>query len=204
MVAQNPMIHGVLWNSKIRSFRCTYIFCTNYDWLFAAISRKDKKWAIFNILMTTNPEVNITRQVTPFLSPTLWPLSIAIFHSLGEICKCIWKIVFSYFRERHGSLDSGLPLARCSRLKIQNIFLLTQQLFWYFYTQSIATFHFCILRIAPHPLCITLWSVKFTFNLKSFFYRKVAKHLVHNMFCFQFDTNLAPILWPQSAIPKLL
>ena len=43
------------------------IFCPNCDWFLAAISRKNKKWAIFDILLTTTTGVNMTtRLMIPF------------------------------------------------------------------------------------------------------------------------------------------
>ena len=54
------------------------------------------------------------------------------------------------------------------------------------------------------PLCIIFWSVKFTYfhakddtfkpaNIEIFFLQNI--FVIPNMFCFQFDTNLAPIPW---------
>ena len=37
-------------------------------------------------------------------------------HSLGEIFKCIWKILFRSFRKCYGLLSSELPLARKCRI----------------------------------------------------------------------------------------
>ena len=48
---------------------------------FAAICRKYKKWAIFDILMTITLGVSIiSRQMIPFFSCILWALSVGIFH----------------------------------------------------------------------------------------------------------------------------
>ena len=79
------------------------IFCPNCGWLFAVISRKVEKRAIFDILMTTTPRVNIiTRQVTLIFSSSLWDLSTGIFHF------CI---------SRPSKLNSiFLPFALCSGL----------------------------------------------------------------------------------------
>ena len=47
----------------------------NCDWHFVAISRKYKKWAITDNLMTIPLGVNmITKQMIPFFSSTLWVL----------------------------------------------------------------------------------------------------------------------------------
>ena len=65
----------------IEIFQWLVKFYSNCDWFFAVISRKYKKWAICDILITTNLGVNtITRQMTPFFSSILWFLSIGIFH----------------------------------------------------------------------------------------------------------------------------
>ena len=50
-----------------------------------------------------------------------------ISHNLGKIFKCIWKILFSPFRECYVLLGSELPLARCQPLKIQGFSIL---FFW--------------------------------------------------------------------------
>ena len=62
-------------------------------------------------------------------------------------------------------------------------------------------------------LYIMFWSVKCTFtwqrrlfksvNIDVFFLHKVRKHLVHNMFSFQFDSNLAPIPWAMTSLKCL-
>ena len=76
-----PLAISFSKRNSIRSFRCTYIFCSNCDWFFTVISRKYTKRAIFDILMNKTPEVNmIARQMTPFFSSTLWALSAGIFH----------------------------------------------------------------------------------------------------------------------------
>ena len=51
-------------------------------WLiFHCHQQKIQKKSIFDILMTITLAVNmITRQMTPFFSPTLWALSVGIFH----------------------------------------------------------------------------------------------------------------------------
>ena len=48
--------------------------------IFAVMSRKYKKLAIFDILMTVTLGVNITRRLAPFFSSTLLALSVNIFH----------------------------------------------------------------------------------------------------------------------------
>ena len=46
----------------------------------AVISKKHKKWAIFDISMVKTPTVNIIRQMMPFSISTLWTLFILIFN----------------------------------------------------------------------------------------------------------------------------
>ena len=92
MVAQNPRIHSIFLESyigSIRSFRSKWIYCPNCDWFFAGISRKYKKWAIFDILIIVTREVNmITRKMTPFFS----------IYSLSPICLCISFLHFKTFK----------------------------------------------------------------------------------------------------------
>ena len=74
-------------------------------------------------------------------------------HSLDNMCKCIWKILFRSFKQCYGLLGSELPLARCQPLKIQDL-----GLFWWrssFFDISILS----ILRtVTPKPINHTiLW-----------------------------------------------
>ena len=92
-VTSKPHNHTFFWKNLIRSFMCSKIFCLNCDWCFAVISRKYKKWAIFDIFVTVTLTVNmIDRQMIPAFSSTLWAISVGIFYF------CIsssWKFNFT-------------------------------------------------------------------------------------------------------------
>ena len=75
MVAQNP-INPWHFLKELNA-----IFSPNCDWCFAVISRKCKKWEIFDILITMIEGVKMTtRQMIPFFSSTFWAVFPGIFH----------------------------------------------------------------------------------------------------------------------------
>ena len=104
-VTPEPISHTIFWKNSVRSFGCTKTFCPNCDSLFAVISRKYKNGVKCDILMIVIPGVNmIARQMTVFLSSTLWALPVGIFH---------------YCNSRLSKFNSMLPqppLAFCSGL----------------------------------------------------------------------------------------
>ena len=64
-----PINRAIFWKNSKRFSTNAEINCSNCDWNFAVISRKYKKWAIFDILMAITLGVNMTtRQMTPFFS----------------------------------------------------------------------------------------------------------------------------------------
>ena len=40
-------------------------------------------------------------------------------HNLGKLFRCIWNVLFNFYRKCYGLLGSKLPFARCQQLKIQ-------------------------------------------------------------------------------------
>ena len=56
-----------------------YLARTGTDF-FAVFSRKHIKWAFLDILMPINLGVNITRQMSPFFSSTVWALYVDTFY----------------------------------------------------------------------------------------------------------------------------
>ena len=82
-------------------------------WLIFCCCRKQKKLAIFDILVTITLGVNMdTRPMSPFFSSTFWALFISVFHfciSRSSKFKSIWsprpKLVFNTpLTIRHGSV----------------------------------------------------------------------------------------------------
>ena len=93
MVTPKPINYTIFCKDSTRCFRSTWIFCSNCDWFFAIISRKYKKWAIFDILMTLILGVNmITRQMTSFfhLLFELYPLVYILFLHFNTF-KVMWN-----------------------------------------------------------------------------------------------------------------
>ena len=90
-------LHNLWYSLKgpEKTFQMHLNILPNWDWFFAVSSRKYIKWAIFDNLMTRTLEVNITRNITPFFSSTLWALSVGTFHFyILKTCKTCQLLVY--------------------------------------------------------------------------------------------------------------
>ena len=98
-----PINRAIFWKNSKRFSTNAEINCSNCDWNFAVISRKYKKWAIFDILMAITLGVNMTtRQMTPFFS--------SIFQFYQLVC-----FIFA-FKDLQNSIPWGPIFALCSGL----------------------------------------------------------------------------------------
>ena len=85
-VTPKPINHTFFLQEFNKIFQKDLNILPKLTLMFAVISRKYKKWAIFNILMTITLRENmLTWQMILFFSSTLWALSVSIFHF------CIWR-----------------------------------------------------------------------------------------------------------------
>ena len=84
------------------------------------VQRVDKKNCIICPFIMFNPKIMVMNisKMTHFCIFCWWQQKIS--HSLGKMFKCIWKNLFTSFRECHGLLGSELSLARCQSLKTQD------------------------------------------------------------------------------------
>ena len=105
--------------------------------IFCCHQQKIQKWAIFDILMTITLGVNmITRQMTPLFSPTLWVLSVRIFHFwISRPSKfnstCIIFRSVKHLKHLHAKDDTFKPV-NTDTLFLQKIcYFLVYNMFWY-------------------------------------------------------------------------
>ena len=147
-------------------------------WFFVGISRKYKKWTIFDILTTITPGVNmITRQMTIFSPSTLWALFIGIFH-------------FRILRpSKFSSLESLSPLRFVLICKIHiyipKMTLLSLLRYTSFYYKNFAKFRY-ITRFVPNLKLIWLQFHELS-TLK-----KVLEHFLPSTFYLILAPSLAP------------
>ena len=115
----------ISWNCNFKFLKCKNEIC---QWI--ELKEYMRKMGAIRLVMFT-PRVMVIKmsQMTNFLY--FWLRTTKISPSLGKILKRIWKLLFSSIRKCYGLLGSGLILAKCQQLKIQDfgILLLTEHFF---------------------------------------------------------------------------
>ena len=147
------------------------IVCPNCDWFFASISRKYKKWAILDILMTITRGANmITRQIAPFFPCTFCALSVDIsaFQDLQNSVPCLltW-ISFFYIKFANiwyvtYSVPNLIPIwsppllhyILVCKIRIYMPKMTLSSLLTYFFYRKFANFRFIACFV---PILILFW-----------------------------------------------
>ena len=115
--------------------------------------RVDEKNEIIRLVMFTPRVMVIKMSKMAFLCTFCW-IQQKNSPSLGNIFKCIWKVLFGPFRKWYGLCTSELPLVKFQRLKLKDfgITLFTHK---FFYLSTISH-----EQLSPKPINHTIFCNK--------------------------------------------